>query len=90
MDTKKMRGELLAAFEAYKSRVAKAMIGGGEGARVRQILERLSFAHFEAGWIASREAVVVELPTSVDYTGCGEAIKECRAAIMAQGLKVAP
>ncbi|MDP5165558.1 MULTISPECIES: hypothetical protein [Pseudomonas syringae group] len=57
MSNEKMRGELLAAFEAHKSRIATAMIGGGEGTRVRQVLERVSLSDFEAGWQASREAL---------------------------------
>ncbi|WP_164706467.1 hypothetical protein [Pseudomonas syringae] len=64
MSNDKKRGELLAAFEAHKSRIATAMIGGGEGARVRQVLERVSLSDFEAGWQASREALVIELPSS--------------------------
>lgn len=47
---------MLEAFEEYKSKVARAMIGGGEGARVRQILERLSFSDFEAGWLACAQS----------------------------------
>ncbi|WP_163000010.1 DNA translocase FtsK [Pseudomonas viridiflava] len=57
MSNDKKRGELLAAFEAHKSRIATAIIGGGEGARVRQVLERVSLSDFEAGWQASREAL---------------------------------
>lgn len=38
-------------------------------------------------WQASRQALVMELPTALDYTGCGEAIKVCRAAIESQGVK---
>ncbi len=37
------RGQLLEEFEKYQQRVASAMIGGGEGKRVRQILDRISF-----------------------------------------------
>lgn len=47
-------------------------------------------------WKASRAAVVVELPRE-PYVGqgfsqpsYGDALKDCRAAIEAQGLKVAP
>lgn len=43
------------AFEKYKSKVARAMIGGGEGPMVRRILEGLSFSDFEAGWLAAKE-----------------------------------
>lgn len=88
MSNDKMRGELLAAFEAHKGRIATAMIGGGEGGRVRQILERVSLSDFEAGWQASREALVIDLPERLDYTGCSTAIEECRKAINAAGVKV--
>lgn len=52
-----------------------------------------------AVWQASRQAVVVELPGGYDPYRCGDdaemnatndTIQECRAAIEAQGLKVAP
>ncbi|MEX5536019.1 hypothetical protein ABFV54_12920 [Pseudomonas syringae] len=91
MSNDKKRGELLAAFEAHKSRIAKAMIGGGERARVRQVLERVSLSDFEAGWQASREALVIELPEHYQYDNPGEAfhaIKDCREAIEAAGVKV--
>jgi hypothetical protein len=58
-------GQKLAAFEQYKQRVARVMIDGGEGNRVRQILERLSFDDFEAGWqaaLAARPQQEVEQP----------------------------
>ncbi|MCK9728567.1 hypothetical protein [Pseudomonas syringae] len=91
MSNDKMRGELLAAFEAHKSRIAAAMIGGGEGARVRQVLERVSLSDFESGWQASREGLVIELPEHYQYDNPGEAfhpIKDCREAIEAAGVKV--
>ncbi|PHN61945.1 MULTISPECIES: hypothetical protein [Pseudomonas] len=91
MSNDKVRCELLAAFEAHKVRIAKAMIGGGEGARVRQILERVRLSDFEAGWQASREALVIELPEHYQYDNPGEAfhaIKDCREAIEAAGVKV--
>ncbi|AAY37847.1 hypothetical protein [Pseudomonas syringae] len=91
MSNDKNRGELLAAFEAHKSRIATAMIGGGEGARVRQVLERVSLSDFEAGWQASREALVIKLPDHYGYDDPGEAfhaIKDCREAIESAGVKV--
>lgn len=91
MSNDKMRGDLLAAFEAHKSRIAAAMIGGGEGARVRQVLERVSLSDFEAGWQASREALVIKLPDHYGYDDPGEAfhaIKDCREAIESAGVKV--
>jgi len=50
------RGQLLEEFEKYQQRVARAMIEGGEGKRVRQIVNRISFEDFEAGWKAAIEA----------------------------------
>lgn len=91
MSNDKMRGELLAAFEAHKAQIAKAMIGGGEGARVRQVLERVSLSDFDAGWQASREALVIDLPEHYQYDNPGEAfhaIKDCREAIQSAGVKV--
>jgi hypothetical protein len=91
MSNDKMRGELLAAFEAHKSRMATAMIGGGEGARVRQVLERVSLSDFEAGWQASREALVIDLPEHYQYDNPSDAlhaIKDCREAIEFAGVKV--
>lgn len=92
-----MSEKMREAFEAYKSRVAAQMIGGGEGRRVRQILERLSFSDFEAGWNASRAALVVELPPLVDAkpyacyeSGRNDMRGEVREAIEAAGVKVAP
>ncbi|MNF11727.1 hypothetical protein D3C80_2130030 [compost metagenome] len=47
-------------------------------------------------WQESREAVVVELPVEpyasqgISQPSYGDALKDCRAAIKAQGLKVAP
>ncbi|MEE4341449.1 hypothetical protein V2J66_07470 [Pseudomonas alliivorans] len=93
MSNDKMSGELLAAFEAHKVRIAKAMIGGGEGARVRQILERVRLSDFEAGWRASREALVIELPDEHKYADPGEAfhvISDCRAAIEVAGVRIQP
>lgn len=49
----------IAEFERYRQRVARSMINGGEGKRVPQILSRLSFADFEAGWNAAIEAAGV-------------------------------
>ncbi|MFW3166217.1 hypothetical protein WBQ28_17180 [Pseudomonas syringae pv. syringae] len=91
MSNDKMRGDLLAAFEAHKTRIAAAMIGGGEAPRVRQVLERVSLSDFEAGWQASREALVIDLPEHYQYDNPGEAfhaIKDCREAIESAGVKV--
>lgn len=61
-----MTSNIYEEFEKYKSRVASAMIGGGEGKRVKQVLERISFSDFEAGWKASRSSLVIELPSRLD------------------------
>ncbi len=89
------KGDLLEAFEQYKDRVARAMISGGEGARVRQIVERLSFSDFEAGWQASRACLCVELPHIGDYIDTytqGENrdayLADLREAIESTGVKV--
>ena len=81
-------GELLIAFEAYKYTVARAMIDGGEGARVRQVLERLRFEDYEAGWHASRAALVVELPPGrSDMTaGALHILAECKKRLKAAGI----
>uniref|UniRef100_A0AAU6W387 Uncharacterized protein n=1 Tax=Pseudomonas phage Orisa03 TaxID=3138542 RepID=A0AAU6W387_9VIRU len=92
-----MRGDLLAALEAHKGRIAKAMIGGGEGARVRHALERVSLSGFEAGWQAYRESMVIELPAyrtirrtpmPDENSSYNEAIENCRDSILAAGVKV--
>ncbi|WP_122588197.1 hypothetical protein [Pseudomonas viridiflava] len=89
MSNDKKRGELLAAFEAHKSRIATAIIGGGEGARVRQVLERVSLSDFEAGWQASREALVIDLPDAwhQDRQRLMDA-DEVSKAIQAAGLRI--
>lgn len=94
MDTNKMREQ----FEVWaaKNYVVPPGIGHlfvraeiGDGYRLSNI------NHAWRGWQASREAVVVELPDrdveqcaySLGFNSC---LKQSRAAIEAQGLKVAP
>lgn len=55
------RGQLLEEFEKYQQRVARAMIDGGEGKRARQIVNRISFEDFEAGWKAAIESAGLTL-----------------------------
>lgn len=45
-------------------------------------------AAWQASWKASREVLVIELPHPLEYTGCSTAIKDCREAIEAAGVKV--
>lgn len=82
------KGDLLVAFEAYKHTVARAMIDGGEGARVRQVLERLRFEDYEAGWHASRASLIVELPPGrSDMTaGALHLLSECKKRLKAIGI----
>ncbi|ORL66645.1 hypothetical protein [Pseudomonas putida] len=97
MDTNKMREQ----FEAYRDKRNAELEAEGHKPGSRW---HISNAHYPT-WEASRDAVVVELPAKAEpfeaelsatpiYTLKGEgrnaAIAECRAAIEAQGLKVAP
>ena len=57
--------------------------------------EKYRTQHAEVAWWAfnaALDAVVIELPTSLQYTGSGEAISACRKAIESTGLglKVLP
>ena len=105
MDTNKMREQfesalvdsLVADGWAYAS--ARLILERGSDGRYRSIKA-------DAGWWAwqaSREAVVVELPPKISWHNTteggfvrpeaehyDEAIEDCRSAIEAQGLKVAP
>ena len=95
MSELKMREELLAAFEARQKRMAQGMIGAGDGDRVRGYLERhVNLSDFEAGWQASRETLVIELPCSFrqDYMSSNQVMDEDRVieAIEAAGVKVKP
>ncbi|MCK9706200.1 hypothetical protein [Pseudomonas syringae] len=62
-----------------------------KGLAFARVLERVSLYDFEAGWQASREGLVIELPEHYQYDNPGEAfhaIKDCREAIEAAGVKV--
>ncbi|MGF6394266.1 hypothetical protein [Pseudomonas plecoglossicida] len=99
MDTNKMREQFEAAYTAYCERL---------GWKTYTAFHMLSEVYVKEStelawqmWQASREAVVVELPSEDNCrtsTSKEEAVQEaynhalgeCRSAIEAQGLKVAP
>ncbi len=89
MNNDNMREKLLAAFEAHQKRMAQGMIGAGDGDRVRGYLERhVNLSDFEAGWQASREALVIQVP---DLRLCCEDFGvEFIKNIEAAGVKVKP
>lgn len=98
MDTNKMR-EMREAFERTNSRDHRRQ--PPKGNNYIDPMAQADWESFQKGWQASREAVVVELPsedTCRTSTSKEEAVQEaynhalgeCRAAIEAQGLKVAP
>jgi len=97
MDTNKMRDICREQFEAYRDKRNAELEAEGHKPGSRW---HISNAHYPT-WEASREAVVVELPsedTCRTSTSKEEAVQEaynhalgeCRTAIEAQGLKVAP
>lgn len=98
MDTNKMREQASNEFDAWLAGYEKDREANGW-----MPLEPFVRKHMRNAFVASREAVVVELPAKAEpfeaelsatpiYTLKGEgrnaAIAECRAAIEAQGLKV--
>ncbi|MGJ3438623.1 hypothetical protein AAZU54_01340 [Pseudomonas sp. Je.1.5.c] len=100
MDTNKMR-EMREAFERTNSRDHRRQ--PPKGNNYIDPMAQADWESFQKGWQASREAVVVELPPKIsahNTTEGGfvrpeaehydEAIDDCRAAIEAQGMKVAP
>ncbi|MNO41120.1 hypothetical protein D3C76_312840 [compost metagenome] len=99
METNKMREQFEVAYLAEMKRLY-GITGAAEnnlawrrpdGDYVDPML-RLAFW----AWQASREAVVVELPVEpyasqgMSQPSYGDALKDCRVAIKAQGLKVSP
>ena len=97
MDTNKMRE----AFERTNSRDHRRQ--PPKGNNYIDPMAQADWESFQKGWQASREAVVVDLPPKIsahNTTEGGfvrpeaehydEAIGDCREAIEAQGLKVAP
>lgn len=103
MDTNKMRDISREQFEAFASAhevlkqygFEKFPAGGDD-------YDAIPLQAAWAAWQASREAVVVELPRDIDQFADDDpgrrafslhtntAYRECRRAIEAQGLKVAP
>ena len=92
MDTNKMR-EMREAFERTNSRDHRRQ--PPKGNNYIDPMAQADWESFQKGWLASREAVVVELPGTEWF---GEYSQEaarvmrdgCAEAIEAQGLKVAP
>lgn len=93
MDTNKMHDIIREQFEDWADK-------NWPGAK-RQQLERDEFGAYKnpiyrdfwTGWQASREAVVIELEEHYCYDRPGDAyevLQNCKKAIEAQGLKVAP
>jgi len=98
MDTDKMR-EMREAFERTNSRDHRRQ--PPKGNNYIDQMAQADWESFQKGWQASREAVVVELPsedtcrTSTSKEEAAQdaynhALGECRSVIEAQGLKVAP
>ncbi|MEX7554657.1 hypothetical protein F9Z43_08875 [Pseudomonas monteilii] len=99
MDTSKMRDISREQFEAYRDKRNAELEAEGHKPGSRW---HISNAHYPT-WEASRAAVVVELPSKISVHNTSdnglvrpeaehydEAIDDCREAIEAQGLKVAP
>jgi len=99
MDTNKMR-EMREAFERTNSRDHRRH--PPKGNNYIDSMAQADWESFQKGWQASREAVVVEMPRDIDQFADDDpgrrafslhtntAYRECRRAIEAQGLKVAP
>lgn len=95
MDTNKMRDISREQFEAFYAEYEKKREANGW-----MPLETHVVVHMRNAWVASREAVVVELPSGSSLLGRmygpeGGGIplierREAVAAVEAQGLKVAP
>lgn len=84
--------EMRKAFEATNSRDHRRQ--PPKGNNYIDPMAQADWESFQKGWQASREAVVVELPSlqclRVNQYDYQEAREECRKAIEAQGLKVKP
>ncbi|MBA6134839.1 hypothetical protein [Pseudomonas juntendi] len=98
MDTNKMREQASNEFDAWLDGYEK-----DRGANGWMPLEPYVRKHMRNAFVASREAVVVELPPKISAHNTSEggfvrpeaehydeAIDDCRKAIEAQGLKVTP
>lgn len=87
MDTNKIREQAGQQFEVFYAEYEKKREANGW-----MPLDTHVVVHMRNAWIASREAVVVEMPSFDDYPASMERDmrESLRAAIEAQGLKVAP
>ena len=105
MDTNKMREQFEAWALSGKAHGEHFDLSRGNHGAYKSPITHWLYCSWVASYQASREAVVVELPAKAEpfepefsaspmYSLKGEgrnvAIAECRAAIEAQGLKVAP
>ena len=101
MDTNKMRDIVREQFERTNSRDHRRQ--PPKGNNYIDPMAQADWESFQKGWQASREAVVVELPPKISAHNTAEggfvrpeaehydeAIDDCREAIEAQGLRVAP
>ncbi|WHL27784.1 hypothetical protein QJS63_26390 [Pseudomonas juntendi] len=94
MDTNKMR-EMREAFERTNSRDHRRQ--PPKGNNYIDPMAQADWESFQKGWQASREAVVVELPSAIEsppyacfQSGWNDMRGEAVDAIEAHGLKVAP
>lgn len=90
MDTNKMREQFSNEFDAWLDGYEKDREANGW-----MPLEPYVRKHMRNAFVASREAVVVVLPKQYGIGGMAsdyrdQGIEECRDAIRAQGLRVAP
>jgi hypothetical protein len=94
--TDKMREEFEFKFPLPGGVAWKDSIGMYEVVDIWKLDQAITISRYNwlwEGWQASREALAIELPEYYQYDSPGEVIpvlKDCRAAIEAAGLKVAP
>lgn len=90
----KMREEFEAKFPLPAGVAWKESIGMYEVVDIWKLDQAITIGKYNwlwEGWQASREALVIELPEHYQYDNPGEAfhaIKDCREAIEAAGVKV--
>lgn len=88
MSIEKMREE----FEKHRKSVAAHLIQGDDWEGAYRLADKLvSLASFSAGWRASRESLVIDLPHFEGKDRPGSivcALEACREAIEAAGVKV--
>lgn len=94
MDTNKMRDQFEAWALSAKAHGEHFDLSRGNHGAYKSPITHWLYCSWVASYQASRDAVVVELPArrgqSTRGNGFNEALTECRDAIEAQGLKVAP